>query len=297
MVVYGHITFIGTLINFQLEIKKIIYLIHIPQFFLISGILVNFKEFNFKTLTNLLLPYFIFFSLYSFGLFIASEIGLPVTAKPVTSFIDFGKKIIVEPNGVYWFLHTLILFYLSCFISHKIFNYNTKSNFFLFLIINILLVYFGLVKLNSLLFFICGLIININGNKNFLLSGLDLSMLLLLTFTFTFLSGLPTDNLTSLIFNLLIFFLLYNFCDYFKNILKVIQFLGKNTLIILVLHPFFLLLMKLFSGFILYIDNFGIIFSIISLIFTCVLCILCALILDKLKLSFCLFGKKKIFNL
>ena len=147
------------------------------------------------------------------------------------------------------------------------------------------------------MFFICGLIININGKKNFLLKGLDLSMLLLLIVIFISVSGLPTDNLTSLTFNLLIFFLLYNFFDYFKNFLKVIQFVGKNTLIILVLHPFFLLLMKLFSGFILYIDSFGILYSIVSVIFTCVFCILCALILDKWKLSFCLFGKKKIFNL
>ena len=60
---------------------------------------------------------------------------------------------------------TLILLYLSCFISHRIFNYNIKSKFFLFIIINILFVYLGLVKVNSLIFFICGLIVNINGSK------------------------------------------------------------------------------------------------------------------------------------
>ena len=294
---YGHITFIGSLINFQLEIKKFIYLIHIPQFFLISGILVNFKEFNFKTLKNLLLPYFIFFSLYSFGLFIASKIGLPITAKPVISFIDFVKRIIVEPNGVYWFLHTLILLYLSCFISHRIFNYNIKSKFLLFIIINILFVYLGLVKINSLIFFICGLIVNINGSKNFLFKGLDILMLLLLTFTFVSVSGLPTDNLTSLAFNLLIFLLFYNFCNYFKNLLKIIQLVGKNTLIILVLHPFFLLFMKLLSGYTLHIDEFGIFYSIISILLICFFCILCAFILDKLNLSLYIFGKRNIFKI
>ena len=210
-------------------------------------------------------------------------------------FIDFVKRIIVEPNGVYWFLHTLILLYLSCFISYRIFNYNIKSKFLLFIIINILFVYLGLVKLNSLIFFICGLIANINGSKNFLLKGLDILMLLLLTLTFVSVSGLPTDNLTSLAFNLLIFFLFYNFCNYFKDSLKIIQLVGKNTLIILVLHPFFLLLMKLLSGFIIRIDSLGILYSIITVTSTCLLCILCAFILDKIKLSYYLFGKKYVF--
>lgn len=297
LVVYGHISYIGSFKDLQVEIKNVIYHTHIPLFFLISGLLVNFKEFRYKSILYLLIPYFIFYSLYSAGLLIASNLNFPITVTPSKSLTDFIRNLFFHPTGVYWFLHILILLNLCCIISHKLFFNNLKSKFIFYIFLNLILLYFNLVKLNSSMFFVFGLVLNISDKKNFIISRIDFIFLLFTLLIFLKIGGLPLENLDSLIFNTLIFIILYNFCAFFIRYLGIIKFLGLNTFIVLVFHPFSLLTCKSFTKYLIYIDNLGFLYSFISVFFTCFFFILCSYSFDKFKLSFYIFGRKSILKI
>lgn len=101
LVVYGHISYTGSFKALQVEIKNVIYYTHIPLFFLISGLLVNFKEFRYKSLLYLLIPYFIFYSIYSVGLLVASNLNLQITVNPSKTITEFINNLFFHPTGVY----------------------------------------------------------------------------------------------------------------------------------------------------------------------------------------------------
>lgn len=83
---------------------------------------------------------------------------------------------------------------------------------------------------------------------------------------------------------------IYNKCSKY-SIINVFSFLGKNTLIIVLIHPIFLNLSRITYSFFVTIESTGILYLLFASVLTIFLSIFCSYILDKLKLSKLLFGK------
>jgi hypothetical protein len=76
---------------------------------------------------------------------------------------------------------------------------------------------------------------------------------------------------------------------------KMIQFIGRNTLILLLFSPVFTIVAKVFIPFLVF-DHTGICFLVISEVFTVAGSLFVAYLMDKLKISPIFFGKKEALN-
>lgn len=105
LMVYGHITHLGSLAAYQTQIVKIIYTFHMPLFLIISGFFFNMKnepyEIGKKLVNRIVRPYLIFISLYLFGLILIQRTGIPTSNAPPASFIDFFDIVFLRPRGAY----------------------------------------------------------------------------------------------------------------------------------------------------------------------------------------------------
>ncbi|WKX77481.1 acyltransferase family protein [Zobellia laminariae] len=149
LMIYGHITYIGSLSDYQNKITDIIYTFHMPLFLIISGYFFSISKNVKPQLENIArriaIPYIIFISIYLIGLILVKRIGIPTNNVAPQTFIDFIDNVFLHPSGAYWFLHSLILINLTLIIANKISP--EKDTFLLYLLS---FIFFILLDLNNL---------------------------------------------------------------------------------------------------------------------------------------------------
>ena len=304
LMVYGHATHVGSLAAYQKLAVEIIYTFHMPIFLIVSGYFFNIKNNPYETgkalLSRIALPYLIFVTLYLIGLILIQKIGIPTSNAPPSSFIDLLDCIFLHPRGAYWFLHSLILIQI-CLILTKIFGTRSKLDELTLLIISLFLLAilcnYNLLLPRTTLYFLLGIIIRRFG-WGFPISvktGLFLIAIILILakneiFNFSFMQ---------VVWSLSIITFLSGLCRFMEGslIITIFAWLGRNSLIVLVLHAIFIVLLKPLSYMILKIDQTGLVYSLIVVITTILGCIYCAYLLDKIRVSKYFFGTKSIYSI
>ncbi len=115
LMVIFHLTYIGQKYPFA---KSVVYTFHMPAFLLISGYLLNVNKAPrdfFKGLLWIFIPYAVMETGYA-----CVSTMLPVWdgLKEVSAGI-LSEKILLHPIGPYWYLHTLILCSVVCYLAVK----------------------------------------------------------------------------------------------------------------------------------------------------------------------------------
>ena len=302
LMVYGHIIYVGSWANFQIHnIKPIIYSFHMPLFLVMSGFFFNLDKDPFQSskdvIHRLVTPYLIFGSLYISAVTIIQKAGVPTTTVPPVSFLNFLEIIFFHPRGPYWFIHSLIVIRL-CLALSKIINLRLKIDDSNFLLISIFLLaiscYFNLLLPSTAFYFFMGIVLN------------------------RFYGRLPSLKIIGFLFTIAIFLLARSEIFLFSIVqvawcLSIISFLagigksldktllvsifawlGQNSLIILIIHPIFTMLLKPISKLLLMIDETGFTYSVIVLISAMIGSIVSASLFDKYKISTYLFGVENI---
>ena len=164
LMVYGHVTHIGTMANSQNYLVKIIYTFHMPLFLIISGyffnIATNTKLQIKKVARKIRIPYIIFITLYLVGLIIVSYLGIPTNNMPPTTLESFIKKVFITSAGSYWFLHSLIIISLSMLLINLFVKSKNSLIFYIFLILLFLILdRFEIVKIRTSTYFLLGYVI------------------------------------------------------------------------------------------------------------------------------------------
>ena len=148
LVVLGHLmqslqkAKIDNLENVTSFIVWFIYLFHMPLFMCMSGFLYckkkqiftwkNYKEFEFKKVINLLVPYFTFYLMHiGINMIFSSSVN---TSKGIDDIIHIFNN----PIAPYWFLYALLSIFIVVPIIEKIFNNNNKMVFAFFCILKLL---------------------------------------------------------------------------------------------------------------------------------------------------------------
>ena len=103
LMVYGHITYMGSLTPLQNQVHNIIYTFHMPLFLVISGFFFTTKnepyEAGRRLFSRIVTPYVIFISLYLIGLIVIQRMGITTSNRPPVSFLDFLGVIFFRPQG------------------------------------------------------------------------------------------------------------------------------------------------------------------------------------------------------
>lgn len=315
LMVFGHISYVGTFKEEFKIINFLIYQFHMPVFLLMSGYFMNSKNSlwqNFKKIKYIAYLYFIFTSIYIFLLYFLHILGISTSNQvEQMTLLFFLKQVFFNPIGAYWYLHNLVIYYLFfCAVNHCF----SKKNINLLIvmgIISILLLfygdYFGFRHVSAIFLFL-GMILK-NQRIKFL-KGFWLIVPITIILINQWMNFNPVINNnsiyryiiyqlpTSLILTIVMIGFLISvgkiFLDYV--LIRWITFLGINSLSILLFHAYFINCFKLFDQIFIKIDSSGLLYVSATTICSLLLSISISWILDFLKVSKFVLGGNKIFH-
>nr|WP_322626382.1 acyltransferase family protein [uncultured Flavobacterium sp.] len=281
---------VGALSN----ITSWIYSFHMPVFLFYSGYFVStskpVSERLYTLLRTLVVPYVIFEIIYVLMLYVAGQLGVKFSNR-IESFDVYTVfyRVFVNPIGAYWYLHTLIVSLLIIYLGDFIKIKNLASKI-IFIGIACFFLSFLLegIKFENEIFIVLGYAFKIFSYDIYA------SLLSVVGIVLVFIYG---DTVRGSVSSLGTSFFIISFLKYAYDVLtntifvKTFKYLGKNTLIIVVLHPIFLNGFKLLEKYFLQIDHTLILYSVINTSFTIALSLVMAVVFDKIKLSGLLFGR------
>jgi fucose 4-O-acetylase-like acetyltransferase len=303
LMVYGHLTHIGKQDYLQNNFVEVIYTFHMPLFLIISGFFVNLKsnlsEAFHKTFRRIMVPYFVFGSLYMLGLMLIRSLNIHTNNSPPATMLDFFKILFFQPRGAYWFLHSLIILQASILASRHL-TVCCKSNY-PFVILAVFFIamacQLGLLLPRIAVFFLIGLLLRKFSDviPNALFSGIFLIGLIAL---------IGNNEITvfslfqvSWVLAILLFLAGLGLVLFQQKIFAFGVWVGRNSLIILCFHAFFIVMFKPLANLFLLIDATGLLYSFVVTLIATFGSIYSARIFDKLKLSKVLFGVNQLFVL
>lgn len=304
LMVYGHIAQIGSLSSFQDNIVDYIYTFHMSVFLIVSGYFFlpqkNPKLSIYKTFRNIFIPYVLFLSIYLFLLSFANAHGFPTTVNVgELSFATYLDIILMKSKGAYWFLHTLIVYQVLLSISYLFFP-NKSISTIIFGFIFFVLVLKGFTDIGTsyanLSFLLIGYFMRIN-KIEFPDNIVAIIILVFIYYLYT-----PNEIKDNYTLNLIVIISIISILMYISNKLKdsfmvnSVVFIGQNTLIILLLHVYYINIFKLTKNLFLTIDESGLLYSIMAIVFTIFFSMLSAVLFDYFRISKYLFGLDHIYR-
>jgi len=281
----------------HLIIKQFVYTFHMPAFLLLSGYLVNVnknaKSF-FRGILWLLIPY----------AFMEASYVMMAARLPIREHIDqltislLLNKIFLHPIGPYWYLHTLIICEICYYAIFQLKKMNTFSKFMVWgtLMYLLSLKNMEIVLFANTLYFMIGTLIR--QSKFSFLSVFQASFwsaipLLILCF---YPQNFNRATLGGIAITFLIISFLLAIYRYIpQRITQVTNFVGRNTLVILLFSPIFTILSKSLIPLFAF-DASAVSFACTATILTIAGCFGVAYLSDTLKISRFFFGKEKVLR-
>ncbi len=276
-----------------------VYTFHMAAFLIISGYLANIeKDFlNFsRGMLRFVVPYIVFETVH---LLLAHYLGSSLHSNTsVTNLTLPGiiVKILDNPSNPYWYLHTLIISTIVYYVVYKVLRAKSMTAFIL-----TGLILYGLTLLitrfywENVICFLIGVYISRSG-RNFL-EAIPSSPLALIPLCILFLSreNYHTGTFAGITITILVISFLLFVNDYIGcGTRRLLQYLGKNSLAILVFSPFFTVITKIAIPYFSF-DPTAICFAVVALSFVVVGCLCCAWLSDKLHISQYLFVKNNFY--
>lgn len=290
-----HLVYIGDTYTYA---KQVVYTFHIPAFFMISGYVMKLDKpiVDFmKTVLWLLVPYLIMESSY---ILMASFLPIREHISDL-SFEVFLEKLLFKPIGPYWYLHSLIICSIVCYMSFI--RYKDNAILVSRLVIasvtlGFISLYWNLISLSSILYFLLG--VSIRQSYTEFLSFFKSSWLAIVGFAVLIMFPENLDRFT--IGGLLITYLavssllaLYKILPRFLTVF--FNYIGRHTLVLLLFSPIFTALVKPLVAYLSF-EQTGMLFLLVALIINVAGCFGIGLLMDYIGISRFVFGKKKIMQ-
>lgn len=276
-----------------------VYTFHMAAFLIISGYLANIeKDFlSFcRGMLRFVVPYIVFETVH---LLLVHYLGSSLHSNTsVTNLTLPGiiVKILDNPSNPYWYLHTLIISTIVYYVVYKVLRLKNMTAFIL-----TGLILYGLTLLitrfywENVICFLIGVYISRSG-RNFL-EAIPSSPLALIPLCILFSSreNYHTGTFAGITITFLVISFLLFVNDYIGyGTRRLLQYLGKNSLAILVFSPFFTVITKIAIPYFSF-DPTAICFAVVALSFVVVGCLCCAWLSDKLHISQYLFVKNNFY--
>lgn len=301
LMVYGHVTHVGSATMLQKSVVDVIYTFHMPLFLIISGFFLNLNsdifEATHKVFRRIVVPYLVFGSLYLLGLILIQQVGIHTNNSPPISMIDFVEILLIHPRGGYWFLHSLIILQLSILVSRYLLSRCKleESLIILSLCLIALACKFDLLLPRTAVFFLVGIVLR--KFSNVIPASFYFGLLLLLLMAIVGAEDLLVFSLVQVawVMSTLLFLGGLGLVFSNKEFFSVFVWVGRNSLVILCLHSIFIVILKPLAHVFLLVDTTGVMYSIVVTLITVSGSILASRIFDNLHLSRILFGVNELF--
>ena len=279
--------------------SEILCAVHMPAFLIISGYLANVDKDvpSFcKGMLRLLVPYAIFETMYVVMLFLLGKVMNASNQIEELSPFVLLDKLFLNPEGTYWYLHTLIIctvmYYVVCHVlklkSISALAVMGAALFGLSLVI-------GRLEMSNVIYFLMVVFIAMSGRgfvKVITPSALAVvPLILLIGFSDDFSRG-TLAGVGIPIFSISLLLFAFDHC--LPKVKKTFMYLGRNSLAMVIFSPIFTIICSRFIPYFKF-DPTHLLFAIFSLVISVEGCMLCAWISDKLGFSRFLFYKEKFY--
>lgn len=276
-----------------------VYTFHMAAFLIISGYLANIeKDFlSFcRGMLRFVVPYIVFETVH---LLLVHYLGSSLHSNTSVTNLTLPGIIVMildNPSNPYWYLHTLIISTIVYYVVYKVLRLKNMTAFIL-----TGLILYGLTLLitrfywENVICFLIGVYISRSG-RNFL-EAIPSSPLALIPLCILFSSreNYHTGTFAGITITFLVISFLLFVNDYIGyGTRRLLQYLGKNSLAILVFSPFFTVITKIAIPYFSF-DPTAICFAVVALSFVVVGCLCCAWLSDKLHISQYLFVKNNFY--
>lgn len=269
-----------------------VYAFHMSGFLLISGYLQknshDFLQVK-KAVRKIFLPYLVFEMVYLTGLaFMGATLGSQNHVE--LSWAIVTNRLFIEPIGTYWYLHTLFICVIVCFICDKF----CKNTFVALLlagcVLFILTMCINGLKWGNVIYFLIGNFIQRLNLKITYCVIPTMCAVIPISLISLYAIDLSREEISGIGLTYLMLSFLMALCFHvFSWVRNLSIYLGKNSLCIVLFSPIFTVLTKFYAP-VLNFDSTHVLWAIISMFLVICMCLLGALICDKLKLSQLIMG-------
>lgn len=282
------------------QLRNIVYVFHMPAFLILSGYLVNMergvRDFTRNVVRRLMVPYVVFESLYLLALY---SVGNDMNAHNAMEHLDlyhFLDFMALRPIGPYWYLHTMIICMVICYVIHHFLHLQELKALMISgpTLYGLSLIIEGL-EWNQVLFFLIGIYIS-SERKGFLeaippsfLASVPLAVL------FVFPDNWSRGTLSGIAITILVISILLACYPKLCIVGRLMSYLGRNTMAIVVFSPMFTVVTKVWEPSFVF-DPSAVCFLMVSLPFVITCCLGCIWLSDRMHLSDYVFGKKTMYR-
>ena len=294
LMVMFHLVYVGDKYPYA---KQVVYTFHMPAFLVISGYLANMAK-GARQLLNQVKWLFIPYAVMEAGYVVMASI------LPIREHIDsltvavFAEKLLLHPLGPYWYLHTLIVCYLTYYAVSRLRPRLGVVPFMCVLGVTFyaLVELTHIVQISNAMYFMAGVLVRQSGVKFMqvfrpsLLAAVPLAV-----FCIASPDEMYKQTLTGIIVTYLVICLSLGVYPLLaEKARRAACFIGENTLAILLFSPIFTILAKRFVP-ILAFDPTALLFAAVSTVFTIAGSLAVAYVMDRLRLSRW-FSGKNLYN-
>ena len=209
-------------------------------------------------------------------------------------------RTLFSPIGGYWFLHALIIMQISLMACSKLLSESKAVAWLWHLSLMAVAVYFGLIGSIGPIYFFIGFMLSQLLDRSILTKNCgSMFVLFLLSAFYISMGGRGTEMpLLSFLWPVVVLLSFWNWGELAANCrsVEVVSWIGRNTLVILVSHAFFILALKPLSSIILKFEPTGVGFSLLTTCLTVIGGILCSVISDWMKISQYIFGVDEVYS-
>lgn len=295
LMILFHLVYIGDTYPYM---KKVVYSFHMPIFLILSGYLSNANKSVKAFLTSwwwLFVPY----AVMELGYVIAASV-LPVREEVGNlNIMNILKRIWIDPVGPYWYLHTLLISRaVHYWVEHFLRNKLDKLAILMMmgLLFWALSDGLGLMSFPNAMYFLIGVGIQLYQINYISLFSPSLWSIIPLFILCSCPSNLLQFNIAGcLIVYLTTSFLLRLYTFIPSSICTVSQFIGRNTLSLLLFSPLFTMLSRMYLP-IFSFDPSGLCFASFTLVITVMGSLWITWCMDNLHLSPWFFGQKRMLK-
>lgn len=278
-------------------LDHLVYSFHMPVFMLISGYLFSFEKdssYFLKYLRSLAVPYIAFTSIYYLAFSLLGKYLVTEGSLNDFSVLNYLNTLFLHPTATYWFIHTIIIASGVVYLTNKI-KISIISRLFIIGLCFWCLSYIAKWQnINMLAMYLLGhMFRTYKGNMMMVLSPSPLAIIpLVLTYFF---ADLYYCGIIIVAINTISAISLCTWISSHINakVSGLIEWIGKNTLQILLLSPFLAVLTKLYIPLFSF-DSTRILWAIVSTVLVFAGCLGLSWISDKAGVSRLLMGRNFI---
>ena len=280
-------------------LKAAVYTFHMAAFLIISGYLANIEKDvpNFcRGLLRFVIPYVVFETIHILLVYLLGNTLHSNSHVAYLTLLGVLDEILENPSNPYWYLHTLIISTVVYYVVYKVFKLKSMTAFILTgLILYGLTLFITRFYWENVICFLIGVLIAKSG-RNFLEAIPSSPLALLpLCILFSFRENYHTGKFAGIAITILVIsFLLFAYNYVGSGTRRILHYLGRNSLTILVFSPIFTVITKMAIPYFSF-DPTAICFGVLSLGFVVAGCLCCAWLSDRLHLSQFIFAKKQFY--